>query len=301
MTDLVSEMQAKALEQSTSVTDLLRIAKIVAVKLDLDEFLKWIESELGGYESLEVPPYRVLKGEMKARNPFRGLIPVMFRDDDLATLCKTIKLHQKISEVEILSRVPENKLHIPIPDGSQKLLQQMFNQDMEFMLIFSPVALSGIVDAVRNVILDWSLKLEKNGIKGEGMTFSKEDKAKAQAPGVVYQINKIENFTGNMGSVSDHGVVNAITQIGINTNALAGLIEQLQQCKQQFGLAEDKRLDLEKTLDELKGALNSPTPKASKVGALLGVARTIIQNAGSSLLIQGALLEIDKFKHLIHP
>jgi hypothetical protein len=66
MTDLVSEMQAKALEQNTSITNLLRTAKIVAVKLDLDESLNWI-SELGGYESLEVPPYRVLKGEMKAR------------------------------------------------------------------------------------------------------------------------------------------------------------------------------------------------------------------------------------------
>lgn len=300
MTNLVSELQAKALEPKTSVTDLLRIAKVVAVKLSLDEFLIWIESELDGYKDLEVPSYRVLKGEVKARNPFRGLIPVMFPTDEIANLCRTVKLNQKISEVEILSRSIENKLHLPLPDGEQKLLQRMFNQDMEFLLIFSPVALSGIVDAVRNVILDWSLKLEKNGIKGDGMTFSKEDKAKAQAPGVVYQINSIENFTGNMGEVSHQGVVNATTNVGIDTEALVGLVGQLEQNKIQFGLAQDKQLELEKTLSELKIALNNVPPKASQIGALLGVAKTIIQNAGSSLLIQGALFEIDKFKHLIH-
>jgi hypothetical protein len=169
---------------------------------------------------------------------------------------------------------------------------------MQFMLLFSPVTLSGIVDAVRNVILDWSLKLEKNGIKGEGMTFSKEDRAKAQAPGVVYQINSIENFTGNMGGVSGQGVVNATTRIGVDSQALAKLIGQLEGSKGQFGLSTDKQLELEKTLAELK-TLNSSKPNSSKLGALLGVAKTIIQNAGSSLLIQGALFEIDKFKHLI--
>ncbi len=48
MTDLVNELQAKALDPKTTVTDLLRISKVVAFKLGLDEFLTWIESELGG-------------------------------------------------------------------------------------------------------------------------------------------------------------------------------------------------------------------------------------------------------------
>src|SRR5258708_26555663 len=100
MADLVSEMQAKALDSDTEVTDLLRMAKVVAVKLNLDEFLLWIESELGGYEDLEIPSYRVLTGEMKARNPFHGLIPVVFPNDELGNMAKTVKLRQRISAVE---------------------------------------------------------------------------------------------------------------------------------------------------------------------------------------------------------
>jgi hypothetical protein len=60
MTGLVDELQTRALERSTPVSDLLRIAKVAAVKLSLDEFLVWIESEMGGYTNLEVPPYRVI-------------------------------------------------------------------------------------------------------------------------------------------------------------------------------------------------------------------------------------------------
>jgi hypothetical protein len=300
VTDLVSELQARALDPTTSVTDLLRIAKVVAVKLRLDEFLLWINSELGGYKDLELPAYRILRGEMKARNPYRGFIPVTFATNEWADLAETIKLHQKISEVEILAQTEEGRLHFPISDEAQSLLRKMFQQDMEFVLLFPSVALSGIVEAVRDVILDWSLELEKSGIKGEGMSFSKEDKAKAHAPGVTYQINKIENFTGNMGAVSDHGSVNATTTIGFDSKGLADLIGQLEQSKEQFGLTGNKQRELAETLSALRTAMNGSTPKPSKIGQLLGVARTIIQTAGSSLLVQGALYEIDKFKQLIH-
>ena len=298
MTGLVDELQTRALERSTPVSDLLRTAKVAAVKLSLDEFLTWIESEMDGYTDLEIPPYRVLKGEMKAWNPYSGLTPVLFPTDEIAALCENVKLGQKISELEVLANSGESTLRMPISTGQQYLMRELFKTNLEFRLIFSTIALAGVVDSVRNVILDWSLKLEKNGIKGEGMTFSKEDKARALAPGVVYQINSIENFTGNMGGVSDQAVVNATTTIGFDAKGLADLIGQLEQSKEQFGLSGDKQKELEKTLSELRIAMKGSKP--SKIGGLLGVARTIIQTAGSSLLVQGALHEIDKFKHLFH-
>jgi hypothetical protein len=237
---------------------------------------------------------------MKAWNPYHGLTPVLFPTDEMAALCENVKLGQKISELEVLANSGESSLRMPISNGQQHLMQEMFKTNLEFRLIFSTIALAGVIDSVRNVILDWSLKLEKNGIKGEGMTFSKEDKAKALAPGIVYQINSIENFTGNMGGVSDQGVVNATTTVGFDVKGLADLIGQLEQNKEQFGLTRDHRKELEETLSALRTAMNGSSPKPSKIGGLLGVARTIIQTAGSSLLVQGALHEIDKFKHLFH-
>jgi len=271
------------------------------VKLDLKEFKTWIDSELNGYEGMEIPRYRILKGELKAFDPYRGLISAVFPDNNFAELCTTKKLYQKISEIEILAKGSKDKerLFIPFSDQEQILLRQFFKTDMEFKLIFPPTILSGILDSVRNVILDWSLKLEQNGIIGEGMTFSKEDKAKAHAAGVTYQIGSIENFTGTMGSVADQAVVNASTTIGLDVTGLTSLIEQLKLHQGQLGLANDKQNELNEKLVEIEIAVKNPKPEVSRIGILLGSMRTIIQGAASSLLVHGALFEIDKYKHLI--
>jgi hypothetical protein len=47
---------------------------------------------------------------------------------------------------------------------------------------------------VRNAVLGWSLKLEKTGILGEGVTFSNEETEKAHQGSVVYRINSITHF-----------------------------------------------------------------------------------------------------------
>jgi len=46
--------------------------------------------------------------------------------------------------------------------------------------MFSNNQVTSIFDAVRNRILDWTLKLEAEGILGEGMTFTPKEKEAAQ-------------------------------------------------------------------------------------------------------------------------
>ena len=55
-----------------------------------------------------------------------------------------------------------------------------------------------ILSTVRNKILEWTLLLEENGIIGEGMTFTEEEKQKAQNTQII------NNYTNNFYSeVSD--------------------------------------------------------------------------------------------------
>lgn len=299
MTSLVEELQRDSLDSNCSISDLLRKAKVVASKLGLEEFLIWTKHELDGYD-IDPPSYREVTGRVRVWNPYRGWLPLQFPDPGMERKFSTRLISQKVAELEQLAKMKSGELHVPFPPEIAQMIRNSMNYPLEPTLAIASTAVNGILDAVRNIILDWSLKLEKNEIKGEGMTFSKEDKAKAQAPGVVYQIDRIENFSGNMGGVSGHGVVNATTTIGIDADALTGLVKQLDQNRKQFGLTSGKQVELEKTLSGLTMALDSAIPKPSKVGALLGTARAIIQSAGSSLLVQGALFEIDKFKHLIH-
>src|SRR5271154_2225264 len=77
---LVIQLQRECLDRQTySTLDVLRKALVVAKKLDVTDFQEWIERELKGYgPGDDIPKYRVVKGELKARNPYRGWIPVVF-------------------------------------------------------------------------------------------------------------------------------------------------------------------------------------------------------------------------------
>src|SRR5262245_53013992 len=72
---LILKLQAEAANPDASVTNLLRMAKIAATKLNLNDALVWIDRELEGYIHLKVedlPPYRRLTGTPKGYNPITG-------------------------------------------------------------------------------------------------------------------------------------------------------------------------------------------------------------------------------------
>lgn len=86
MKSLVLELQAEALDSNVPVADLLRKALVVARKLNIPALQEWCESELKGYSGpgTEVPSYRKMEGRLMAHNPYRGWIPVMFKDPEVA-------------------------------------------------------------------------------------------------------------------------------------------------------------------------------------------------------------------------
>jgi hypothetical protein len=51
---LIQKLQAEAANPDSSVTNLLRMAKIAATKLNLTDALVWIDRELNGYMDLKV-------------------------------------------------------------------------------------------------------------------------------------------------------------------------------------------------------------------------------------------------------
>src|SRR5258705_4398624 len=82
MAGLVIQLQKEILSSEKSVTELLRTAKVIASKLDLNEILSWIESELNGYTvPKSVPDYRIANGvHLRVLNPYRGWCPGEYMD-----------------------------------------------------------------------------------------------------------------------------------------------------------------------------------------------------------------------------
>lgn len=249
MPSLVLELQTAAMDSSRKVDELLRMALAVATKLRVGEFKEWCERELRGYQATDdVPPYRKVRGELKAVNPVRGLIPVMVTDSELSERLTHRPVHQSVSELaHLLSRSDGGgTLHMAIP---QETLLAVFGDTQEFhlgiipTLIISSSELHGIVAAVRDTILQWSLRLERDGILGDGMTFSREEVRKATS--ATYHI---QNFSGVLGNVTDSNV-----QVR-NYNAVHGELKRL-------GVSQEARNELENILDELAKA--SPSAKKS--------------------------------------
>ena len=66
MSSIVLELQRDVIQEDCEVLNHLRKAHIIAAKLNLEEFDKWILCELNGYTNNDsVPEYRYMSGSLK--------------------------------------------------------------------------------------------------------------------------------------------------------------------------------------------------------------------------------------------
>ena len=114
-------------------------------------------------------------------------------------------------------------------------------------------------------MLDWSLKLETDGILGNDLTFTEQEKQKVSS--ATYNI---QNFVGVIGDVKSENV-----QIG----NYSFIHSELKKC----GVSQKERNELEDILDGLKGAKENKKESLIKRGM-----SWLKRNAGTI----GALAEI---------
>ncbi len=241
MASLVTSLQHDIVNSKKSVTEILRTAKLISAKLGLADISQLIESELNGYKpGTPAPPYRIIRGgTLQLYNPYRGWLPAGDVGD------YGIPIAQPISELEELAKgkgivIPLNhKLPVSSLGGVGDGLVQQFEQ----RIVHSSTKLRGVLEAVKEQILNWTIELEQRGILGEDMSFDPEEKRKAQN-----QIFNIQHFTGILGDVKDSSVTvhdySSIYQVLRNHNVPQG-----------------ERNEIENILDALKEA--KPNEKAS--------------------------------------
>jgi hypothetical protein len=261
---LVIDLQRDAMNPDVRVSNLLRKAVVVAAKLGQHELRDWAQRELQGYmDGTPCPPYRRVQGQLRAHNPFRGWIPVVFEDADMARALSQRHSGQSVGEIEDLLSRQTGFLQIPLsPDH----LQSVFGRTEEYRLglvptlIVDKTSLTGILEAVRNLVLDWSLRLEQEGVLGEGFTFSQDEKARATH--VTYNIN---NFNGVLGNVTD-------------SNLTVGNYNAVRQELIAKGIPAEERAELEEILDQAPSAAGNERKALAargmawlaKNGAMLG-------------------------------
>ncbi len=209
MPSIVLQLQTECLDNNVAVSALLRKALVVSTKLKITDFREWCQLETNGYIDLvTTPEYRKIYGEIKAHNPYHGWQPVLFEDSDTPKLLGERKLIEPISQLEDLlhsKKTTNSLIGMPIPP---EILYKIF--DRHYLesgiipkVVINPSDLVRILDIVRNTILEWTLKLEQDGILGEEMTFTPQEQEKAMLNPNI----RITNFQGILGNVNQSSVM----------------------------------------------------------------------------------------------
>jgi hypothetical protein len=272
---LIIDLQELASSSKGSTLDLLRKALIAAEKLRLDEFSDWIRKELKGYgDEDDVPEYRRLQGTIQFWNPYYGWRPVVFGDRKLEKAATEAFNTQPVGEIEgLLKTDPKGRLIQPLPSDFVTSFARD-NAGLVPQKIIDRAQLEGVLEAVRNTVLEWALRLERDGVLGANMSFSDDEKHRAQASTAIH----IQNFQGILGSVSSGQVA-----IG-DYSSIHGQLKQA-------GISQEDRNELENLMDQFKKAsqgkkksllakgLDRVTRHASQLGTLSDALRAWFQGS----------------------
>lgn len=277
MPGLVEELQRKALDRNCPIADLLRHALLTARKLKVASTAEWIDAELNGYGSRDIPDYRILSGEPLGKNPRSGWIPIRMPDAELALTISEITMGNAIADLDAAIKDSDGShLYFAYPTEHAYLLRQALATNAEICLRVSKSAVSTIIDQVRSKLLDWSMALEDQGVHGEGLSFS--DKEVEAARGVVTYVTN-NNYSNIHHSQIQHHSDGSSQTFTITAEARQDIQAVLQRLREGVQSA-----DFEEALrDELLSDLDIADQQVASQKAKPGILRAALESFSSTL------------------
>ncbi|WP_449439714.1 AbiTii domain-containing protein [Pseudomonas migulae] len=276
MTGLVLELQSDALNDSVPILSLLRKAKALSAKLGITTIDQWLEHELSGYPNrTSIPAYRNVIGRTVCFNPLRGWIPLSVRGVEAQKMMCERFLHQPIGE---LCQFTGSTVLLMYPAAISQEIMQSTRNGYEPALEVAITAIHNVVAQVRNKILDFALELEKQGILGEGMTFTPKEK---MAAGNVYYNTNIENMTGSQFQQGTTGSTQSYTQTA-DLSGISAFVEKLLPAIGELSNPTD-RDQLQSDLETIRSQLKAPAPKTGMIRECLSSIKTVLEGTAGNL------------------
>lgn len=285
MNSIVLELQKDALDKKVRTSDLLRKGLVVAKKLKIKDFEDWINYELNGYSSNdEIPDYREAQGEVKAWNPYNGYIPIIFKDSQREIMLCKRKTGQSVAELECLvDNIGSNSMfQMPFSAETQRNLAKGCGMDFPFTLFVPSSKLMGMLDIVRNIVLNWTLKLEEEGILGEDFSFTKDEIEKAHTAS-----QNINNFFGEVKQANlQQGNKEAVqvVSIEIDKKQIQTFLKEVKKKLDSVKMDKDEKKELLSDIQSVEVQTKSPKPKDSIIKEGLLSIKSILEKAGGAIV-----------------
>jgi fructose-specific phosphotransferase system component IIB len=286
MSGLIIEIQKACLDETVPVESLLRRVKLAATKLKLGDLESWVDSELNGYSG-ELPPHRILHGQPAGWNPFHGWVPVQINDTKTADLLSTARIAQGIGGLrDLIANGSGGLYHFPLPDEFVIEMNKIMSVSTARMVVQIPRGgIVGILNFVRNKVLDWAIEMERNGVLGEGLSFDDQEVESAKTVMTTFNIEKIDNFAGNMGTGNTSG------DISLVANDVTKIIDDLQKVREVAPALVEAGASgaLTDVIDAVIVEAEKEAPDAGRLRSLTQDVRNALAGAAGNLTAEGAL------------
>lgn len=284
---LVLQLQRDALNSSVRVSDLLRKAKVAAVKLGIEEMAEWVEQEFNGYEK-EVPPYRVLHGKPVLIDAYGASSSLNGRDSAEYMRLSTRDIGCGIEKIVAFL---ENKCDL-FCRFSQEFIADMHaiygDNCYDGGTVIGQEMLCSVISSVRNVILDWSLKLEAAGILGEGFTFTPKEKELAKEPSIQHI-----TINGDNAVVGTTGAAVTVNHVhGLDMARVAETLREIESLLPAMRLTRDSEAEANDILERATAEIGKSRPDTGTVRSLLGSLKTIAEGAAGGIASSGVVTAI---------
>ena len=274
MSSIVLDLQNEVTKPNCDIVNVLRKAHLIAVKLNLSEFDKWISCELNGYKSGDViPDYREVRGVLKAFNPYHGWIPTMISDKELENSICNKRVPNSISEIVTLCAQSENGLISEFTGEQLGFFNQIFSSPvpMKYALHLSGPAVGDIIEKVKNAVLEWTIKLEAEGILGEGMQFNSTEKETAKR--IPQTIHNYYGNTNVINSSVEHSAIVAGSgnAVDFTFEKAKDAIAEIESAMDQDGILKENHDVAMEMLSEIKEKIAQQKRPSVIKSALVGL------------------------------
>jgi hypothetical protein len=285
---IVMQLQEKSLDTQCKVSDLLLKAKTIAIKLEQNEALAWIESELKGYKKNGIipPDYRNINCVIQFYNDFRHIWQTLPFGSDAKEIQKSLSselIINPIIAIESMIAQHSDFVYCTIDEDITNIMRDLCNShDAVFRRMISSSEFENIIYQTKSKILDWTLELEKAGVLGEGFSFSTQEKKDAIMP--TQQI-----FHGNTNIINGDVAGNGSIAIHQSSNFT---IEQINDLLQQIegnlaALPESCKQPITNEIEQIKHEITSGTHDKSKIRKSLESIKKISESAAGNLVASG--------------
>ncbi|MEZ5959259.1 MAG: hypothetical protein R3C30_02375 [Hyphomonadaceae bacterium] len=277
---IVQKLLGDIADPSVTVSATLRTAKIIATKLGQADALVWINNELNGYsENMsadDLPSYRRLSGTWRAFDQHYGWQTIHFPDPERERMFSQCPIGASLPNIEHgFKSKDDGGFAFHLTPEKKALMCKAIGRQTDVQLDLDSASLHEIIDAVRGLLLDWALELEKAGVSGIDMDFTAREKKDAA---VVTQHVFAQNAIV-IGSMDGNASVNA-NQTATATLDIGAINAMVQQARACLGsLPEKQREAVEPVLNEIEVEAAKPKPDRGLLRNLLTSARTKARRA----------------------